>query len=274
MVLAVLFCIAVWSAGFGTLRALGLSKGPLGFGLAPSVGLAVLAIVSTWAGLPRLPAPVPGALVGAICLVGLAFAASDAATTASAAGGGCVVAFRLWSSGLGRLRNRVAHRVTLRMGRLLVVTWALLCCVLMVSFLSVPATMLSSFSAVDDVAAMAWLSTHTSTSDVVVNDRFADAGLWAPYKAGARILEYRSSNDPSTAAMRDLVLHNIGHLESSPEAMAAACSLRAAYVYYGAETTKWQARTFPSVEDMRASSALQTVFEHGDATLFKVNLNC
>jgi hypothetical protein len=190
------------------------------------------------------------------------------------AAGGCLVAFRLWASALARVSNRVARRLSMRMGRLLVITWALLCSVLMVSFLSVPATMLSSFSPVDDGAAMARLRADANASGVVVNDEFADAGIWAPYKAGVQILEYRSSGDPSTAAMHDLVLHNIGHLESSPEAMAAACALNATYVYYGAENTKWQPRTFPSIEEMEASSALQTVFEEGKATIFKVNLSC
>jgi hypothetical protein len=190
------------------------------------------------------------------------------------AAGGCLVAFRLWSSALARVRNRVAHRLTMRMGRLLVVAWALVCCSLMISFVSVPAKLLPSFSAADDGAAMAWLRAHATPTDVVVNDGFDDAGIWAPYKAGVQILAYRGWNDPSTAEMRDLVMTNIGRLDDNPEAMAAACRLGATYVYYGAEHSAWQARTFPPIADMRASAALQAVFEHGSATVFKVNLNC
>jgi hypothetical protein len=191
------------------------------------------------------------------------------------ASGGCVVAFRLWSSALNRVRNRVAHRLAMRMGRLLVVTWALLSCVLMISFLSVPATMLSSFSSMDDGAAMAWLRTHASDSDVVVNDGFDDAGIWTPYKAGVQILAHRGWNDPSTSAMRDLIVRNIGRLEDNPEAMAAACQFGATYVYYGAKNSAWQTRSFPRLEDMLSSSALQLVIDSGKAIVFKVNLkNC
>jgi hypothetical protein len=190
------------------------------------------------------------------------------------ASGGCVVAFRLWSSALSRVRDRLAHRLAMRMGRLLVITWAVLSCVLMISFLSVPATLLPSFSSGDDGAAMVWLRAHASASDVVVTDRFDDAGIWAPYKAGVQILEYRGSNDRSTDAMRELIFDNISRLEDNPAAIAAACRLGATYVYYGAKNSAWQARTFPPIEDMRASSALQTVFEAGSATVFKVKLNC
>src|SRR5579864_8805611 len=79
MALAVLFAIAVSSAGFGVLRALGLSKGPLGLGLAPSAGLALLAVVSTWCGLLGLPPPLPGLVFGTLCLLGLGLVLLDRA---------------------------------------------------------------------------------------------------------------------------------------------------------------------------------------------------
>jgi hypothetical protein len=190
------------------------------------------------------------------------------------AAGGCVVVVRLWSSCLSRVHNSVAQRLAMRTGRLLVITWALLSFWVMAQFLSVPAAMLSSFSPADDGAAMAWLRAHATTSDVVVNDGFADAGIWAPYKAGVQIVEYRTSDDPSTDDMRDLVITNVSRLEDNPEAMAAACRLGAAYVYYGADNTDWQARNFPPIEEMTTSAGLETVFEHGKATVFRIKLNC
>src|SRR3954466_10566277 len=77
MVVTVLFALAVWSVGFGTLRLLGLAKGPLALGISPSVGLALIAIASTWMGLLQVPPPVPGLVLGAICLVGLGMVARD-----------------------------------------------------------------------------------------------------------------------------------------------------------------------------------------------------
>jgi hypothetical protein len=107
-----------------------------------------------------------------------------------------------------------------------------------------------------------------------VNDTFADAGIWAPYKAGARIMFYRSFDDPTTRAQRELVLANIGHLEDSPEAIAAACDLGAKYVYYGAKNTGLQERAFPTLEEMKASSALAVAFAAGAATVFEIRLTC
>src|SRR6267143_2097051 len=48
MALALLFSLTVVSAGFATLRTLGLAKGAVGLGLAPPAGLAILTIVSSW----------------------------------------------------------------------------------------------------------------------------------------------------------------------------------------------------------------------------------
>jgi hypothetical protein len=126
----------------------------------------------------------------------------------------------------------------------------------------------------DDAAASAWLAGHLGPGDVVVNDTFADAGIWAPYRAGARIMFYRSFDDPATAGQRQLVLLNIARLEQNPEAAAAACALNARFVYYGAANTAWQARAFPPIEEMRASRALQEVFGKGQAAVFRIDVPC
>jgi hypothetical protein len=126
----------------------------------------------------------------------------------------------------------------------------------------------------DDDAAMAWMRANVPASAIVVNDTFADAGIWAPYKAGVGILFYRSTNDAETAAQRQLVVNNIAHLEENPEAAAAACALGAKYVYYGAANAAWQERTFPPLAQLKASSALEEVFRQGDASVFMIGLNC
>jgi hypothetical protein len=110
--------------------------------------------------------------------------------------------------------------------------------------------------------------------DGVVNDTFADAGIWAPYKAGVRILFYRSAEDAATAEQRQLVLENVAHLEQNPAAAAAACALNARYVYDGAANSGWQKRTFPPIEELRGSAALREVFAAGDAAVFAINVGC
>jgi hypothetical protein len=188
------------------------------------------------------------------------------------AGGGCVCALGLWSSLLGRLTGATLRRLE-RLGRLLVVTWLVLATWALVTFLAIPRARVASFSD-DDAAAMAWLRQHASATDVVANDRFADAGIWAPYKAGVRILEYRSFGDPSTAAERSLVLDSVGELDRNSAAAAAACALNVRYVYHGAQNSAWQPRQFPPVDELRASAALEEVYAHGDAAVFATRLGC
>src|SRR5437899_1169361 len=77
MVLAALFSLTVVSAGFATLRMLGLAKGAVALGLTPPAGLAVLAIVSSWCMLLGLPPLLTGALVFALAAAGLGLALYD-----------------------------------------------------------------------------------------------------------------------------------------------------------------------------------------------------
>lgn len=120
----------------------------------------------------------------------------------------------------------------------------------------------------DDDAAMAWLRANVRPGEIVANDGFADAGIWAPYKAGVGILTYRSAPDDPE---RLRVMENIARLDEDPVALAAACRLGVRYVYYGAKTSSWQARTFPPVPSLQRSPALSEVFAAGDAHVFAVN---
>lgn len=188
------------------------------------------------------------------------------------AGAGMVLAGTWWAHGVERVRGVAWRRRMQRLGRLLVITWLGLVAAGLTLLLLIEAQADSSFVG-DDAGAMAWLAARVGSA-VVVNDTFADAGIWAPYKAGARIMFYRSFDDATTRAQRELVLANIGHLEDNPEAAAAACALGAKYVYYGAKNTGWQERAFPSLDEMKASSALGVQVEVGGATVFEISLSC
>jgi hypothetical protein len=166
-----------------------------------------------------------------------------------------------------------ARRRLTRLGRVLLATWLGLSCWALVLLLGSEARAYTSFSS-DDAAAMAWMRANVGPDDVVVNDTYADAGIWAPHKAGVKILLYRTTNDPAMANQRNLVLMNIGDLENNPEAATAACELHARYVYYGAANTAWQARLFPPIEELRSSPALEQVFGQGEAAVFAIKVPC
>lgn len=188
-------------------------------------------------------------------------------------GAGGVWLMQLWARWRGSLRGVRPRRLLLRLGRLLVVTWALVATWLLTFLLSIEAGGDISFTA-DDAAAMEWMRANVAPDAVVVNDTFADAGIWAPYKAGVQILVHRSGDDPAVETQRELVLGNIARLEEVPEAKGAACALRARYVYYGAANAAWQERGFPPMDELRRSQALEVVFEQGRATVFRIVLNC
>jgi hypothetical protein len=125
----------------------------------------------------------------------------------------------------------------------------------------------------DDATAMAWLREHAQPGEVVANDGSTDAGIWAPYKAGVRILKPRATTwapPESTAA----ILGNLTRLDTAPEARAAACALGVRYVYHGAAGTAWEPRHFPSSQELRQSVALEEVFSSGDAVVFRTRLDC
>jgi hypothetical protein len=69
--LAVVLFVLIVGAGFAVLRALGLHRGWLVLGLAPSAGLAVASILTTWASAVPLPEPLDLALLLALAAGGL-----------------------------------------------------------------------------------------------------------------------------------------------------------------------------------------------------------
>ena len=195
-------------------------------------------------------------------------------TLALLAGGGSVWLAALWAGWLAHLRGVATRRRLSRTGRLLVVTWALLSTLAIVTLLT-PASGRTPGNFTDaDAAAMTWLRANAEPGAVLANDTFADAGIWAPYKAGVPILFYRASGDPETVEAGNLVLTNIARLDEVPDAAAAACKLNVRYVYRGAQDSNWQARSFPALQELRASRALQEVFNLGEASVFRTQLNC
>jgi hypothetical protein len=180
---------------------------------------------------------------------------------------------------VGRL-NHWARRPTAwgrrlgRLIRLLVLTWVGLTTFGLTEFMASPARAVLGYSA-DDASAMAWLHQHAAPDEVLLNDGSADAGIWAPYKAGVAILLQRSAAlPPEEVSRRMLIWQNAGRLDQAPDAAAAACAEHVTYVYYGARTSGWDLRRFPPVEDLRASPALQEVFSQGAAVVFRTRLAC
>jgi hypothetical protein len=189
------------------------------------------------------------------------------------AAGGSISLASGWARVVSRVKSADMRRRAQRLGRLLTVTWLLLAVAALTLFLSIPPRTLSSFSN-DDSSAMGWLRDHAEPGAVLANDTFADAGIWAPYKAGMPILVYRSTSDPATSAQRQLVIADVDRLDQVPESAAAACALGVRYVYHGAENSAWQARSFPTVDELSASPALEQVFASGEAAVFRLRLKC
>jgi hypothetical protein len=77
MVLAALFSLAIVSAGFATLRILGLAKGAVALGLVAPTGVAVLATLSTWCAILGAPSPTAGVVVLGVALSGLGLGLAD-----------------------------------------------------------------------------------------------------------------------------------------------------------------------------------------------------
>jgi hypothetical protein len=165
-----------------------------------------------------------------------------------------------------------ARRVR-RLGRMLVLTWGVLSLAALTYALTIPTRLVDGYSAEDDAVAMRWLRANVRPDQMVVNDGFADAGVWAPYKAGVAIVLPRIVTDNSLEA-RMLVVRNIGQLDRVPEAMQAACALGVGYVYVGAKVSEWDVRRFPPRVELRNSGTLEEVFVSGGAVVFRVLLDC
>jgi hypothetical protein len=121
----------------------------------------------------------------------------------------------------------------------------------------------------DDQMAFYWLHDHLQAGDIVANDEGADAGIWAPYKAGAEILSPHALKVDRPEA-RAQVSAAIGHLDDEPDAWSTACDLGVRYVYVGAKGTMFKEREFPTAAELRQSNALSEVFSSGDAAVFEL----
>src|SRR5205823_6587270 len=120
-----------------------------------------------------------------------------------------------------------------------------------------------------DVAAMRWLRENAPTGSVLINDGYADGGVWAPYAAGLRILSPRSTSWAPPEA-ENAVRANLDQLDRMPTAEQAACELGTRYLYRGAAGTKWEARHLPSEEELRAWPDLREVFSSDGAAVFEL----
>ena len=84
MPIAVALALLALSAGYAVLRTLRLNKGAAALGLAGPAGLATTSIVAAWAGLARVPGPLPGCILLALGVLGLALLVRDRAGLARA----------------------------------------------------------------------------------------------------------------------------------------------------------------------------------------------
>jgi hypothetical protein len=121
----------------------------------------------------------------------------------------------------------------------------------------------------DDEAALTWLARHIRPDELLVNDGSADAGIWAPYKAGASILLPRVLPVPNKPR-RQQVLAEIADVQDSPEALVDACGVGARYLYVGAAATLYDQRQLPELATLQQSPALDEVFSQGAAAVFRL----
>jgi hypothetical protein len=182
------------------------------------------------------------------------------------AGAGGVVFLR-WVFAVAARPTGWARRLG-RVMRLLVVTWVILMTWATAVFVGYPARLVLGYTA-DDARAMAWLRSTAAPGSVILNDGYADAGIWAPYKTGLPIVVPRSAS-ADELARASVLIANVTHLDQTPE----ACAAHVAYVYHGAQASAWDARHFPSLAALRAAPTLEEVFSSGEAVVFKAVLAC
>jgi hypothetical protein len=155
-----------------------------------------------------------------------------------------------------------------RLTRLLVVTWVILMTWATVLVLAYPARLVLGYTA-DDALAMDWLHAHAAPGSLILNDGYADAGIWTPYKTGLPIVLTRSAS-PAELARGNVLIDNVAHLDQVPD----ACGAHIEYVYRGARASAWDARRFPPLTELRASPVLQEVFASGEAVVFRTRSGC
>jgi len=128
------------------------------------------------------------------------------------AGAGGLV-FSGWVFGLASGPGAWARRLV-RLTRLLVATWVILMTWATALFLVYPARLVIGYTA-DDARAMAWLRSTAVPGSVILNDGYADAGIWAPYKAGLPIALTRSAS-AEEFARASVLIANVTHLDQVP----------------------------------------------------------
>ncbi|MDQ3809885.1 MAG: hypothetical protein M3336_06295 [Chloroflexota bacterium] len=96
-------------------------------------------------------------------------------------------AVAIWRALAPRLSSEAVGRRVGRAVRLLVLTWLGLVVWSMPLFVEYPSRLVLGYGPDDDLA-MAWLRQNAPPGAVLANDGFADAGIWAPYKAGVETL--------------------------------------------------------------------------------------
>jgi hypothetical protein len=122
----------------------------------------------------------------------------------------------------------------------------------------------------DDRAAMGWLSAHATPGEMVINDAAADAGIWAPYKAGVAILLPRSAPG-SIQADRGPILTHVADLTGMA---TRVCALHADYVYHGARSVPDDPQLLPDRSVLEHTAGLREVFTSGDAAIYQVEVPC
>ncbi|MGI9145097.1 MAG: DUF6541 family protein [Chloroflexota bacterium] len=158
-----------------------------------------------------------------------------------------------------------------RVTRILVVTWLGLTTLSLALFTAYPARQALGFTS-EDASAMQWLREHAAPGEVLLNDGYADAGIWAPYKTGMPILLPRTLLvTPDEIARRTLVWQSAGQLADVAE---AACAEQVSYMYSGSKASAWDERRFPPPELLRTAPALEEVFRQGSAVVFRIHLAC
>ena len=123
----------------------------------------------------------------------------------------------------------------------------------------------------DDGAAFGWLRKNAAPGEIVINDAAGDAGIWAPYKAGARVLLPRSApTDNARAAIAAKLLD----FNNEPAVAAETCTLHADYVFAGSRRVDGDPDVLPRREALESAPYLHEVFASGDAAVFQVNAGC
>jgi hypothetical protein len=127
---------------------------------------------------------------------------------------------------------------------------------------------------VDDAAAMAWLRQHSRPGDVLANDWAADAGVWAPYKAGIPALA--GPRKYTTVNQREelIVLDRLASIDEDARVLEVMCARGARYVVRGAAATVYEPRSFPPLDMLRRAASLEEVFQSGEAAVFQIRDGC